>query len=284
MAIVIPLIRYGLFPTVLFGGCGAIIALLGSGAPAWMPWTILAGAIGLMFAAERIVPYQADWNRSHDDVARDLLHGLVNTATNHSGVLLLPMLALAIPASSVWPDDWPFWLQFVMAIIVLDLGVAAAHHASHRWNWLWRFHAVHHSVRRLYGFNGLMKHPVHQAIETGSGILPLLLLGIPLPVAQALAFCVAMQLLLQHSNADYRTGPLKYLFANAEVHRFHHVGRPSDGDVNFGLFTTLWDHLAGTFRYEAGAAPMRSDELGIEAHPDYPAAYLPQLVEPFRGR
>ena len=284
MAIVIPLIRYGLFPIVLFGGCGAIIALVGSGAPAWMLWTILAGAIGLMFAAERIVPYQADWNRSHDDAARDLLHGLVNTAANHGGVLLLPLLALAIPASGAWPDAWPFWLQVVMAIIVLDLGVAAAHHASHRWNWLWRFHAVHHSVRRLYGFNGLMKHPVHQAIETGSGILPLLLLGIPLPVAQALAFCVAMQLLLQHSNADYRTGPLKYLFANAEVHRFHHVGRPGEGDVNFGLFTTLWDHLAGTFRYEAGAAPMRSDELGIEAQPDYPAAYLPQLVEPFRGR
>ena len=82
--------------------------------------------------ADWVLPLDADefLAAEGDKDPRDLLHGLVNTATNHSGVLLLPMLALAIPASSVWPDDWPFWLQVVMAIIVLDLGVAAAHHAT----------------------------------------------------------------------------------------------------------------------------------------------------------
>lgn len=42
-------------------------------------------------------------------------------------------------------------------------------------------------------------------------------LGIPSPVAAAVVFVVALQLLIQHSNADYRTGPFKYLLANAEV-------------------------------------------------------------------
>lgn len=47
--------------------------------------------------------------------------------------------------------------------------------------------------------------------EATTGVVPLLLLGIPTPVGTALAFCVATQLLLQHSNADYRLGPFKLI-------------------------------------------------------------------------
>ena len=126
-----------------------------------------------------------------------------------------------------------------------------------------------------------MKHPIHQTIETIGGMTPLLILGIPATVAAAVAFAVVLQLLLQHSNVDYRIGPFKYAFAGAEVHRFHHRKGASLGDVNFGLFTTLWDHLLGTFYY----APQRVevDALGIGDRPTYPRGYLAQLIEPFRS-
>ncbi len=32
------------------------------------------------------------------------------------------------------------------------------------------FHVVRHSVVRMYGFNGFMKHPIHQTIETIGGM------------------------------------------------------------------------------------------------------------------
>lgn len=276
-------LRYVTFPAFLLGANSLLIALVGRGAPLWQPFAVLLGAITLMFTIERIIPYQPDWNRSHGDSLRDVLHGVLNTALNHLSILLLPWFAVLALFQGVWPQDWPFWLQVVFAIMVLDFGISMAHHASHRWPWLWRFHAVHHSAKRLYGFNGLMKHPVHQTIETLSGITPLLLLGIPPAVASAVAFCVAVQLLLQHSNADYRSGPLKLLFANAEVHRFHHASDPVVGDRNFGLFTTLWDHLAGTFHYEHGGAPTSSHELGIAGDNHYPRRYLDQLMRPFRS-
>jgi len=276
------LARYLAFPLFLVGFDGLLIARIGAGAPYWQPLLVLLAAILLMFGLERLIPYQPAWNRAQDDSLRDLLHALVNTASNHLGLLLLPLLAALGLFAGHWPAAWPFWLQVLLALLVLDLGISAAHHASHRWAWLWRFHAVHHSVQRLYGFNGLMKHPLHQAVETVSGIAPLLLLGIPLPVATAAAFCVAVQLLLQHSNADYRSGPLKYVFANAEVHRFHHVNRAGEGDVNFGLFTTLWDHLAGTFHYAPGQAPRHTTEVGLQDGAGYPRNYLAQLWQPFR--
>ena len=265
---------------MLLGANAAIIVLIETEAPVWQPFVVFASAIGFMFLAERVIPYSPAWNTDHDDSSRDAVHGVINTAFNHSGLMLLPLVALLVPTSDFWPAHLPFWLQVLGAVVVMDIGVAAAHHASHKWSLLWKFHAVHHSVRRLYGLNGLMKHPVHQAIEGVSGLAPLLLMGIPFRVATAVLFGVGIQLLLQHSNADYRTGVLKYVFANAEVHRFHHA-RGDAGNVNFGLFTTIWDHLARTFHYAPGAAPAHSRDIGLD-DPNYPTTYFDQLRRPFQ--
>ncbi|WP_278262459.1 hypothetical protein [Nocardia sp. AG03] len=120
--------------------------------------------------------------------------------------------------------------------------------------WLRLMNAVH-SVTRFYGHNGLMKHPLHQSAEMAAGVAPLIVLGMPVDVAAALALAVAVQLLLQHSNADYRVGPLKHVLALNEGHRFYDPHR----------------------RFS-------SDQLGMAAHPDYPVDYLGQLTEPFRRR
>jgi sterol desaturase/sphingolipid hydroxylase (fatty acid hydroxylase superfamily) len=140
---------------------------------------------------------------------------------------------------------------------------------------------VHHSVQRLYGFNGLMKHPLHQAVEASAGLLPLLVLGIPLDVATLLVFAIAIQLLLQHSNVDMKPGPLRWVFVWAPVHRFHHMKYGTAGNVNFGLFFTLWDWLLGTAFYTADY-PIRHGDLGIGSRPDFPADYLGQLLDPFQ--
>jgi len=175
----------------------------------------------------------------------------------------------------------PIAVQVIGAVLVADLGITVAHIASHHVGVLWRFHAVHHSVTRAYGFNGLMKHPVSQLFETTVGVLPLLLLGVPANVASALAVCVAIQLLLQHSNVDYRVGPLRVVLSLNEGHRFHHLKWAGVGDVNFGLFTLLWDHLFGTFSFDP-ARRFSSADLGMAAKPDYPVPWSAQMVEPFR--
>ncbi len=274
------LLRFGLFPLIFLGGNALGISMVANGAPLWQRLLVLLGAVGLMLVAERVLPYEPRWNRNRGDRGRDIAHAIVNTTFNNLGILALPLFAGLGVFAGVWPETWPFWLQVVFAVIVLDFGITLAHYFSHRIDLLWRFHAVHHSVERMYGFNGLMKHPVHQSIETIAGMTPLLILGIPGTVAAAVAFAVVLQLLLQHSNVDYRVGPLKYVFVVAEVHRFHHRKGAGLGDVNFGLFTTLWDHLLGTFYY--GPKRVEVDALGIGDRPTYPRAYVPQLIEPFR--
>ncbi|MEV0342574.1 sterol desaturase family protein [Nocardia sp. NPDC050713] len=278
--IIRPLVRYGYAPLLLLGINGAGIALAASGAnKAWL-LALLVAAIALSFGAERLLPYQGVWNSSHGDVGRDTAHTFVNETLILSSVAAIPALAALVPGDGIWPTEWPFVVQVLIAILVADFGITLTHYASHKIGLLWRFHAVHHSVTRFYGLNGLMKHPLHQTLEMTAGVTPLLVAGIPVPVAAALSLAVAVQLLLQHSNADYRVGPLEYVLALNEGHRFHHLKWAGIGDVNFGLFTLVWDHLLRTFSYDP-ARRFTSADLGMAAKPDYPVGYLAQLAEPF---
>ncbi|WP_174555098.1 sterol desaturase family protein [Actinomadura hibisca] len=279
------LVRYAYVPFMLLGVNGAAMALITSGtADGWgKAWLLglLATAVACSFAAERVLPYHDPWNTPLDDGRRDTAHAVVNETLTLGSVAALPLLAALIPGDGVWPTGWPFAVQVLIAILVADAGITLVHYASHKIGWLWRLHAVHHSVKRCYGFNGLMKHPVHQSLETAAGVTPLLLVGLPLNVATALALAVAVQLLLQHSNVDYRVGPLKYVLALNEGHRFHHLKWAGIGDVNFGLFTLVWDHALRTYSYDP-ARRFTSDDLGMAAKPQYPTTYLAQLTEPFR--
>lgn len=249
----------------------------------WQPhWLVLVlvVAVGVSFLMEQWLPYERQWNRSLGDRRRDTLHALVNESLNAAGLLILPGLTALLAVEGVWPRGWPLWEQLLLAIVLADAGITLMHYASHRIAALWRLHAVHHSVQRLYGFNGLMKHPLHQMLEATAGLLPLILLGIPLEVAMLLALAIAIQLLLQHSNVDMRLGPLRWVFAWAPVHRFHHMKYGRAGDVNFALFFNLWDWLLGTAFYTEDYR-MGEGDLGIGSRPDFPVDYVEQLRDPF---
>ena len=273
--------RYLYAPAFFFGFIGLALYLVGEGVslialPALLPLAIL-----LAFVAERLWPYRPGWNESHGDGDRDLVHALVNETLNALGIAAVPLVTLWLPHLDLWPTAWPLALQLLVALLIADLGITLVHVASHRSPLLWRLHAVHHSVTRMYGFNGLMKHPLHQMLEALGGTLPLLLLGIPLEVAALLAFAIAIQLLLQHSNVDMRIGALRHLFAWAPLHRLHHLKYGTAGDVNFALFFSVWDRLLGTALHLPDCA-LAEDDLGIGDRPDYPVGYLDQLAEPFR--
>lgn len=273
--------RYLYAPAFFFGFIGLALYLVGEGVslialPALLPLAIL-----LAFLAERLWPYRPGWNESHGDGARDLVHALVNETLNALGIAAVPLVTLWLPHLDLWPTAWPLVLQLLVALLIADLGITLVHVASHRSPLLWRLHAVHHSVTRMYGFNGLMKHPLHQMLEALGGTLPLLLLGIPLEVAALLAFAIAIQLLLQHSNVDMRIGALRHLFAWAPLHRLHHLKYGTAGDVNFALFFSVWDRLLGTALHLPDCA-LAEDDLGIGDRPDYPVGYFDQLAEPFR--
>jgi sterol desaturase/sphingolipid hydroxylase (fatty acid hydroxylase superfamily) len=274
------LVRYGYVPFMLLGLNWTAIAMTAAGAPKYWLLAVLAVGIAVSFLVERMIPYDSSWNHDRSDSTRDRIHVAVNETLILASVAAIPLLAAIVPGPGIWPSSWPFVLQVLTAIVIADLGITVVHLASHKIGVLWRFHAVHHSITRFYGLNGLMKHPLHQTVEMAAGVAPLILIGLPVNVASVLALAVAIQLLLQHSNADYRIGPAKYILALNEGHRFHHLKWAGVGDVDFGLFTLIWDHLMRTYSYD----PTRrfdSTQLGMAAKPHYPTSYLRQMIYPF---
>jgi sterol desaturase/sphingolipid hydroxylase (fatty acid hydroxylase superfamily) len=243
---------------------------------------LVIGFIGVSFIIEKIMPYDTKYNVPQGDRLRDFLHAIFNESISIIGLLSVPFIMVIVPNVSLWPSELPIIVQLLIAIFIADIGITLIHYVSHKNILLWKFHAVHHSIKRMYGFNGLMKHPIHQIIETLAGVTPLIILGIPQDIISLLLVAVILQLLLQHSNVCYFTGPIRYLLAVNKLHRFHHLNTAKEGNVNFGLFTTFTDHLLGTYFYDE-KRKIKIKDLGMQDFPDYPVQYLEQIAEPFRN-
>ena len=272
--------RYLYVPTLILGFNALALYVMAQGYRyVWLGLLILA-AIGLSFLMERVLPYEEDWNRAHDDVGKDVAHGVIYEIANIVTLGILLLISLKLPTWNLWPQSLPMVAQFLLAVLIADCVMTLIHYWSHRVDWLWKFHSIHHGVQRLYGFNGFVRHPLHQTLDIAFGTLPLVLAGLSVRLAAALGVAIVIQLILQHSNVDSRLGPFQRLLAIGPVHRLHHVNWAGEGDVNFGLFFTLWDRLLGTFR-PASARRAGAADIGIQACPHFPQAYVKQLKLPF---
>ncbi len=209
------------------------------------------------FSAERIAPFFEEWNDHHEhgDTKTNFFHVLVYEYQSVVGALLIPVICWLFPFQGLWPTQWPLWGQLLMAFILSDFAFMVMHYLSHRYAPLWRLHAVHHGVGRLYGFNGVLRHPLHQVIDMVIANMPLVIIGMPVPVAFLLGFLISVTLIVQHSNVDSRLGPLQKHLSIGRIHHLHHVNWGTEGDCNFGLFLTVWDRLFGTFN----ETPSRAD-------------------------
>jgi len=282
------IVRYGYAPFMMFGMTGAAYWVVSDFVVArghtWaylllVPLLVLAYAIA--FQAERIAPFFENWNDhdAHGDNTSNFLHIIVYEYQATVGVLLIPVICWLFPFQGIWPTQWPMWGQVLIAFIGADIAFMMMHYLSHRYAPLWRLHAVHHGVGRLYGMNGVLRHPLHQIIDMIVGNAPLVIMGMPVPVAVVLGFLISMTLIVQHSNVDARLGPLQKHLSIGRIHHLHHVNWGTEGDCNFGLLLTVWDRLLGTFQ-ETPSRPITAADLGVDELPNFPKSYWDQLFLP----
>ncbi len=268
---------------VLFGG--TVVVLLAARTAGWsylplVPATLVAVAAAVTIL-ERVRPHAVRWNRDHADARVDLLHLIGNIAVGQISLVVFAAARAALPSLAVWPEHWPLWAEALVAFVIVDLGLYAVHRASHTVGWLWRLHALHHSSRRLYWINGQRRHLVHELIEGSAGLVVLLALGAPTSAYAMAVAIVTLHLMFQHANIEYRVGPLKALFAVAELHRWHHQRRWRDVQGNYGAVLAVWDYLFRSALAQRGDAPI---DVGMDDEPDFPEHYLAQLAWPFRAR
>jgi sterol desaturase/sphingolipid hydroxylase (fatty acid hydroxylase superfamily) len=170
----------------------------------------------------------------------------------------------------------PWWLQAVLVILASDLLLYWGHRLQHRWDFLWRFHAVHHTAEHLDWLAAHREHPVDMLYTATMVNLPPFLLGFPIETIGPLIAFRGMWAIFIHSNVRLPIGPLRVLIGAPELHHWHHARDRDTG--NYANLSPLMDLLFGTYHCPG----MEPERFGIEE--PAPATYLGQLLWPFRRR
>lgn len=192
-------------------------------------------------------------------------------------LLFRDWLYLIVPAGfRAGVASQPVWLQFLEVVILSDLCVYWGHRLQHRYDFLWRFHAVHHTSEHLDWLAAHREHPL-DTVWTGTMInLPAFILGVPIETLALLNAFRGLWSIYIHSNVRLPIGPLKVLFGAPELHHWHHSRERHSS--NFANLSPLTDLLFGTYK----CPEHEPKALGIEE--PFPRSYLGQLVYPFRVR
>lgn len=274
-------VRYLAYPLIMGSAAIALMAIWASGGSLWPAATGIALSGALVVAAlEWLAPFEERWLHAHGDVGADLLHNLINLGLIQFVSYWLFRWTATAPWQA-WPAEWPFWAQMALVAVIIDFSLYAMHWLSHRVDWLWRLHAIHHSPERLYWFNGERRHPLHAMLLAFPGLAVLALLTVPQELVTLWFAFLTIHLAFQHSNIDYTVGPLRTWVGVAEMHRWHHKREFEDAQVNYGEFLLVWDRLFGTLY--TTATPIGASEVGLLDR-EFPLTYWQQLTWPFRAR
>ncbi len=259
---------WSMYPIIFGGGVAALATVVGSGVAYWKvgPPILVATAVAVVLL-ERWLPHAREWRLDHGDTRTDFAHYVSNVSVNQAAAAGYALVyVVAGGGMRLWPTEAPFWLQFLFATAVIDLGLYGVHRSSHLVGWLWKLHAIHHSATRIYWVNGQRRHLVHELLEGAPGLLVLGVLGAP-PTAVACGFAaLTMHLMFQHANIAYRAGPLRYIFAVAALHRWHHQRRYEDVQGNYGAIFSVWDRTSQPFR-RTGSVRRAGRSFGAGARP-----------------
>jgi sterol desaturase/sphingolipid hydroxylase (fatty acid hydroxylase superfamily) len=284
------LFSWTVFPVVLSAAVAAGIALMERG---WEPWQVIppvsVATFTLVLVLERIFPHQQAWLHSTGDLRVDVGFALVDAALLElirplilvAGVLAAGWLSRAI-GLDLWPTGWPIVAQLLLALVFAELFKYWVHRWEHETDLLWRIHAVHHSVPRLYWLNAARFHPLDIALDTFVGAFPLAMVGCPDGVLALFFLVAAVHGFFQHANLKIRCGPLNWLFSMAELHRWHHSAVSAEANHNYGQNLIVWDIVFGTRWLPEDREPPA--DVGLEGWPGFPEGLLGQLASPFRWR
>lgn len=270
---------------LLLAGCIALTAVgmsRGQG-PLFFNIAYLCLAVSL-FMLERWMPHEPMWNQNDGQIFADFAHTMLN-----KGMVQLVVLAPATFGISMalgdrsgggyWPTGWPMVLQVLLGLFIAEIGLYWAHRLGHEVRWLWPYHAVHHSVTRLWFFNTGRFHFVDTIKSIVLGMPLLFLCGSPGDVFLWVSMITAFIGMLTHCNVEMRFGPLNYVFNTPALHRWHHSRDLREGNKNYGENLMIWDVIFRTY-FDADRRP--PVDIGIAEQ--MPTRFADQLKAPFMWR
>ena len=199
----------------------------------------------------------------------------INVATG-LGVFLIakPVVMLIQKGTTFHLFSLPFesdLLRFFVCFLLIDFFRYCLHFCHHRVEFLWQFHAVHHSSEYIDSTSGLRMH-VLDFLQLS--MIPILLFGVILDTTTFAYWVLPASLgvgvffdAFQHANLRFRIdtpfGRIWHMVLNnPHFHVWHHIRHGDERDGNYGNSLVIWDRIFGTDVTEDHVPT----ELGLKTH------------------
>ena len=181
---------------------------------------------------------------------------------------------------------WPFWLEVVLAVVVLDLVLYGQHVMFHAVPGLWRLHMVHHADLDFDLTTGVRFHPFEVLLSMVIKVVAVGALGAA-PVAVILfEIVLSATSMFNHGNVVLPRALdrlLRLVVVTPDMHRVHHSVIVNETNSNFGFNLPWWDRLFGTYRAQPAAGHERMT-IGLEQFRDPRRQWLWHVLAlPFTG-
>ncbi len=261
-------------------------------------FSVFAGILVAMALIEILAPRR---NRE-ESKARKARRWATNFSIVALDTLIVRLMAmLAVPlvavAAAIYAGEngiglfnlvaWPVWLEFVAALLLLDLAIWFQHYVSHRVPVLWRLHRVHHADRDIDVSTAIRFHPIEIALSMLWKVLLVLLFGFSAVAVVVFEVILNGCAMFNHANIAlprWVDRILRIFIVTPDMHRIHHSVLRREHDTNFGFNLSLWDRLFRTYTHEPqhghqgmtiGLGPYQSEG---------PTRFLWSLALPFADR
>jgi len=168
--------------------------------------------------------------------------------------------------------DQPFWLQAIEVILLSDFLIYWGHRLQHKFDFLWRFHKVHHTAETLDWLAAHREHPVDSIYTVGIINLPALILGFDLDTLSFLVAFRGIWAIYIHSNVRLNIGVIKKIIGSPDLHHWHHDKERDRG--NYANISPLMDIIFGTYV----CPDHEPKQFGINEK--FSSTYIGQMIQP----
>jgi sterol desaturase/sphingolipid hydroxylase (fatty acid hydroxylase superfamily) len=181
--------------------------------------------------------------------------------------------------------EWPGWLEFVLAFLMLDFAIWLQHLLSHKIPVLWRLHRVHHADRDMDVTTAIRFHPIEIALSMCLKIGLVHALGASIMVVIIFEVVLNGASMFNHGNVRMPGAverALRWLIVTPDMHRVHHSIDQTEHDANYGFNLSVWDRVFATYV----AQPANGHDgmtVGLpQCQDDQPARLAWSLAFPFQ--
>lgn len=195
---------------------------------------------------------------------------------------VLGLVGLSVASFQLFDiNTFPYWARITVFFIIIDFVQWFTHTLLHRYEFLWNFHKVHHSVKQMGFAAHLRYHWMEPVVYNSMKYIPLAIMGgfTAQDVAIVHFFNITIGH-LNHANINWDYGWLKYILNNPRMHIWHHAKElPSERKmgVNFGITLSIWDYIFKTNYIPYNG---RDIELGFEGDEKFPKDFIHQELYP----